>query len=417
MLIVLLPECRQEEDLAQLPLYWWQLERDGQIVSQGQDALSTLKARFPTERLRALAPPMAVSLYRLVMPVRRAAAIRAALPFALEDQLSQDLEMLHCVAGPRRDDGLIAAAVIDDSRMQQWQAWIADSGWRLEALLPLPALHAEQPPASGLRVVPSPWPSAVPLALVTAQDQEPVLIESGLLGLWLKRRLADLPEAQKRVELRGYSAESLGLGSEIEVLDFSGDDAAAGGNAVLQAGLTASLAASPALNLLSGPYAASMAAPPWRKLRPLMVAAGVVLAIVLAQVMVEWLTLSRERDRLVAGIESVFNSSLPNSRMTPFPAEQFRQVLSGATGTTQESGGGFLYEVLSAVKASAGAKVVQFRASPTELDIELQLSSFAELETLRANLAGNSGLSESLQGADSTPEGVTARLKISRSAP
>ncbi|MFN3579302.1 MAG: type II secretion system protein GspL [Pseudomonas sp.] len=408
MLIVLLPEIQHEEGQTPQSLHWWRLERDGQLLEQGQSELSDLHGRFASERVRALAPSTAVSLYRLTMPVRRAAAIRAALPFALEDQLSQDLEVVHCVGGPRRDDDRIVAAVVEHSSMLAWQGMFADLGWRLEAILPLAVLHTQDAPVEGLRILPSVWPDAEGQALVVAADQEPVFVDEALLGLWLRRRLADMPEAERQVQVSDYDLKALGL-SDSEYVSVGQP-----GSSVAEA-LRVALQPVAPLNLLTGPYAVSMAAPPWRKARSAMIAAAVLLGVLLTQFSIEWWLLAREQDRLQAGISSVFQSALPNSRMTPFPAEQFRQVMQGNAGANgADSSGQLLYEVLAAVKASKGASIKQFRATLGELEIELQMPSFAELESLRSELASKPGLSENLQGADSGAEGVTARLRITR---
>lgn len=408
MLIVLLPEDLQDDDQMAPALHWWRLERDGSIQEAGCDTLALLRSRFAGQRLRALAPGTAVSLYRLEMPVRRAAAVRAALPFALEDQVSQDLELLHCVPGPRRGDGRLAAAVVETDRMERWQTLFAAQQWRLEALLPLPVLHADEAPQQGLLVRPSPWPCLAPQVLITSATEEPVLVEAGLLKLWLQRRLSVLPEADRVVQAHGFSREDLGLQHDGTV-DFSETPQAVD----MPGALGYCLQPNPPLNLLTGPFAASMAAPPWRKLRPVMIAAGVLLAVAVAQFSLEWMTLVRERDRLLVGIESVFQSSLPNSRMVQ-PVTQFRQVLEGNAAGSAEGGGALLHEALAVVAASGNASIRQFRATPAELEIELQLASFAELEALRAGLAASPRLQETLQGADSGSEGVTARLKVSR---
>src|SRR5690554_7336785 len=84
MLIVLLPEPLLAAGLESPPLYWWRLGREGGLLESGQDDLPALRRRYPAERLRLLAPATATSLYRVSIPVRRASAARAALPFALE---------------------------------------------------------------------------------------------------------------------------------------------------------------------------------------------------------------------------------------------------------------------------------------------------------------------------------------------
>lgn len=408
MLIVLLPEDHQDDGQAAPPLHWWRLERDGSVQEAGCDSLTLLKSRFAGQRLRALAPGTAVSLYRLDMPVRRAAAVRAALPYALEDHLSQDLDLLHCVPGPRRADGRLAAAVVETERMERWQALFAAEQWRLEALLPLPELHAAQAPERGLLIRPSPWPCVTPQVLITSATEEPVLIEAGLLTLWLKRQLGVLPESERFVQAHGLTRADLGLAHD-ETIDVSEGPA----EMDIASALGYCLQPNPPLNLLAGPFAASMAAPPWRKMRAVMIAAGVLLAVLLAQFSLEWLTLARERDRLLVGIESVFQSSLPNSRMVQ-PVTQFRQVLEGNAPGTAAGGGALLHEALAVVSQAGTAEIRQFRATPAELEIELQLPSFAELEALRAGLAAKPRLQEALQGADSGSEGVTARLKVTR---
>lgn len=406
MLIVLLPDFPGIETLEPTRLQWWRTGRDGTPEESGQDSLSQLRSRFTTERLRALAPATAVNLYRVAIPVRRAAAARAALPFALEDQLGQELEELHLVAGPRRADGRYAAAVTEQRHMQAWLEDCQDAGWRLEALLPQASLHDEAAPDVGLHVQPSPWPAGGDQALVTSADQEPVLIETGMLGFWLKQRLAQLDDEQRVLELHGFQLTELGLSEadaqvrQVEPL------------ATLDAALKRAQQPARALNLLVGPYANGMATPPWRKLRPVMIAAGVLLAVVVGQLALEGMALSGERERLRAEIDQLFDRTLPNSRRVD-PVTQFRQALAGGSTQAGQNGtGSLLYEVLAVVGEGDPGRIRQFRATPTDVELELQLPSFAELEGIRAKLAAGPGLSETLQGADSGTDGVTARLRV-----
>lgn len=406
MLIVLLPEMPAIEGLEPSPLYWWRTSREGALLEQGQDDLSALRVRFPAERLRLLAPASTVNLYRVAMPVRRTAAVQAALPYALEDQLGQELEELHLVAGPRRADGRVVAAVTELSRMEDWVQLAQSAGWRLDALIPQAILHQTQTPDAGLFIQPSPWPAQDDLALVTSVDQEPVLIEQGMLGFWLQQRLAQLDEAQRVVALTGYQAEDLGLSeADIVVGPASGD--------ALEAALNVCHSSRP-LNLLTGAYASGMAAPPWRKLRPVLVAAGVMLAVLVAQQVLQTVALNNERDRLQAEINQLFDDTLPRHRRVE-PLTQFRQVLQGSGNQTGQNGmGRLLHDVLASVAAEDQAKMRQVRATPDDVELELHLPSFAELEKLRGKLAADSSLSESLQGADSDSDGVTARLRVQR---
>ena len=418
MLIVLLPDLpgatasgvdtSGAAALAPVALHWWRTARDGRLQESGQDSLAELRSRFPAERLRALAPATAVNLYRVAIPVRRATAARAALPFALEDQLGQELEELHLVAGPRRAGGRFAAAVTEQRHMTAWIEHCQDAGWRLEALLPQASLHDDLLPEAGLSVQPSPWPDAGDQALITSVDQEPVLVETGMLGFWLKQRLAQLDEAQRVLELSGYPLAELGLTeADCQVRPVARA-------ATLEAALERCQQPARALNLLVGPYANGMVTPPWRKLRPVMIAAGVLLAVLVGQLALEGAVLSGERERLLTEIDQLFDRTLPNSRRVD-PVTQFQQALAGEAGASSLNGtGSLLYDVLAVVGEGETGRIRQFRATPTEVELELQLPSFAELEGIRSKLAAGAGLSETLQGADSGADGVTARLRVQR---
>lgn len=409
MLIVLLPESTNASSLSAAPWHWWRLDKDGSILDSGAHGLTELRSRFPGERIRGLVPSSAVTLYRLPMPVKRQSAIRAALPFALEDSLGQELEELHFVAGPRRADGKVAAAVVEHESMRTWLGWFNDAGWRVEALIPVAALYAEQLPERGLRAQASPWPSNEEQIIVTAADREPAIVERSLAGFWLQRALAERDAEDRQVELLGLSLDRLSL-QDSDAITESAQRPVPLATLLGRCGRPL-----PPLNLLVQPYSGGAGAPPWRKLRGVAIAAGVLLAVLAAQLVSEWLVLSNERDRLRADIDALFDQTLPNSRRVN-PAEQFRQALSGSTG--QGAGGSsmgpLLYEALAVTSSGERGRVTQFRATPAEVEIELQLRSFADLEAIRENLAEKPGLRENLQGADSGADGVTARLKIER---
>ncbi|UAW97480.1 hypothetical protein KEM63_11750 [Halopseudomonas nanhaiensis] len=408
MLIVLLPESTNVTAPSAAPWHWWRLDKDGSILDSGAHALPELRSRFPAERIRGLVPSSAVTLYRLPMPVKRQSAIRAALPFALEDSLGQELDELHFVAGSRRADGKVAAAVVEHESMRMWLGWFDDAGWRVEAFIPVAALYAEQLPDAGLRAQASPWPSSEEQIIVTSADREPAIVERSLAGFWLQRSLAERDAEDRQVELLGLSLDRLGM-QDADTITESAQ------RPVPLATLLARCAKPlPPMNLLVQPYSGGAGAPPWRKLRGVAIAAGLLLAVLAAQLVSEWLILSNERDRLRADIDALFDQTLPNSRRVD-PVEQFRQALDGSAGQGAGSSmGPLLYEALALTSSGERGRVTQFRATPAEVEIELQLRSFADLEAIRESLAEKPGLRENLQGADSGAEGVTARLKIER---
>jgi len=62
------------------------------------------------------------------MPVKGGARLRAALPFALEEQLAEDVDELHFASGERRDNGLLPVAVVARAQMQAWLDRLREAG-------------------------------------------------------------------------------------------------------------------------------------------------------------------------------------------------------------------------------------------------------------------------------------------------
>lgn len=410
MLIVLLPEQPLLAGAADPALYWWRFERDGSQLDSGQDGLSALRQRFASERIRALAPASTVNLFRVRLPAQRAAAARAALPYALEDLVSQELDELHIVMGPRRAEAFVSAAVVSNTPMQSWLEAFRRAGWRLDALLPQAALHAEDSPEQALLVTPSPWPQQADQVLVVSATEEPVLLDRSLAGIWITRRLAALEAPAQKLKLSGLTAEELNLvlPETVEVQQQPLRDR-------LAPALQQALRSAPPFNLLCGPYAVSMAAPPWRKMRPVMIAAGILLALGLLWLGGERMILSQERDSLRADIDRLFDRGMPNSRRED-PVMQFRQTIQGGAQIDPNTGiGPLLHAFFVVLKDHQNAQVTQVRGNLESVEVELKVASFSELEAIRAGLAALPGIAENLEGADSENEAVSARIKIQRS--
>ena len=83
-----------------------------------------------------LVPAASVLTMSVDIPVKAGARLRAALPFALEDQLADDVENLHFAAGSRRDTGRLPVAVVARSQMQAWIDTLAAAGIAADRIIP-----------------------------------------------------------------------------------------------------------------------------------------------------------------------------------------------------------------------------------------------------------------------------------------
>ncbi|MBJ6138951.1 type II secretion system protein GspL [Marinobacter litoralis] len=109
------------------------------------------------------------------IPAKQSRFVHQALPFAVEEQIAQDIETVHLALGKQSDEGYRVAA-IDTRQMERWQKLF--SGWeqvRLEAIYPDAALLPA--PESG-------W--------MMCLDDDFVLMQSQR-GEWLRMQADNLP--------------------------------------------------------------------------------------------------------------------------------------------------------------------------------------------------------------------------------
>ena len=83
-----------------------------------------------------LVPATDVITTTVRIPIRGGARLRAALPFALEESLAEDVENLHFASGTRRDDGQLPVAVVSRETMEGWVADLAAVGIDPDQVVP-----------------------------------------------------------------------------------------------------------------------------------------------------------------------------------------------------------------------------------------------------------------------------------------
>jgi general secretion pathway protein L len=82
-----------------------------------------------------LVPATEVATLSVDIPAR-GARLAAALPYALEDQVADDVERQHFAAGVRRDNGGLPVAVVARGKMAEWLALFEDAGIQVTKLIP-----------------------------------------------------------------------------------------------------------------------------------------------------------------------------------------------------------------------------------------------------------------------------------------
>ncbi|MGI9202557.1 MAG: type II secretion system protein GspL [Woeseiaceae bacterium] len=107
---------------------WMAVDSSGARRSQlVQGTLAEAVNDIRDRNVIVLVPSAEVLTTSVDIPVK-GAKLQAALPFALEEYLAEDIESLHFAAGTRRSSGRTPVSVVSHERMEEWTTWLDEAG-------------------------------------------------------------------------------------------------------------------------------------------------------------------------------------------------------------------------------------------------------------------------------------------------
>jgi len=383
---------------------WLRLGEDG-TPQGGVHAGSLVNAVGEAVGLRVtvLVPGSECLLSRVQIPGRNRQKLLRAVPFALEEQLSDEVENLHFAVGKPMADGAWPVVVISRQYMQGLLDAIAAAGLDVQQVI------------SELQAIPAAENEITVLldgeiALVRSGPFSGYVADSENLGLLLAAEPPpeDAPLPALRLLLREHSQlpDTAAYAAETRLQQFAGDPLL-----VFAQGLDAN-----AINLLQGAFSRTgewlRMLRPWRATAALLLAGLLVSTVVMG---VDYVRLDRESDQLRAAIEDTFRKALPGITRIVNPRVQMQQQLDQVQRGLG-AGGGFLELLAKAgavFKGIQGVEVqgVTFRGG--RLDVDLMVSNLQLLDELKQKLSQDGGLSVEIQSATSAADQrVQSRLRI-----
>ena len=387
---------------------WCWLSLDNEGRPQGSIYTGTLAdaaIEASGQRVVVLVSGAAGLLTRVSIPVRGRQRLLRAVPYALEEQLSEEVDNLHFAVGTTQEDGAWPVAVISKPFMDSLTADFLEAGLDVQQVIPeILALPNNGEETSVL--------VENDVALVRTGSSSGFAVDSDNLGIMLAARMADEEASLQPLhlfvskdELRPDMAEYVG---ETLVEPFAGDPLN-----VFARGLE-----SGSINLLQGAYSRSgdwaRLLRPWRATAALLVAGIIISNVVMG---IDYFRLSRESEQLHAQIEKTFREALPEIQRIVNPRIQMQQRLD-ALQRRQGTGGGFLSllgQSGSVLKGTQGVQVsgATFRAG--RLDVDLTVSNLQLLDELKQALMKSGRLSVEIQSATTgQDQRVQSRLRIER---
>lgn len=384
---------------------------DGSLTLLPPDTPDALRAQAPDAECRILAPGARILITRVLIPTRNARALRRALPYALEDQLADDVETLHFVPGARHDDGSLTVAVVAHADMTAWMDALGVAGIQPGQVVPETALLPVEEDAWIL------WLEGDGAWLSTGEGMGATM-ERDNAAFLLRRRLQETLEEERPRRLKVLrhgpvraeddDLRALGNPDDMEITFLEAPS-------TLMEHLASRWPSRPPLNLLCGPYSPRDSLDhlwrPWR------IAAGVLLAWVVIQfVGLGWnvQTLRAEQAALEERMVEVYQQTFPGGRIVD-PRRQMETALRGLSSGPDGSGSdlqALLTRAAPALANEEGLSIQGLRYQAGRLDLDLHLADLQGLDRLKQQLEQEAGWSVDIQSASARDDRVESRILI-----
>jgi general secretion pathway protein L len=406
-LLLRLPRTPQEQAT------WLVVDPRGTAGPPQRGPLSLAAPRAAGRHVVVLVPATDVLLAQPELPPAKAGTkLQQLVPYALEEQLAEDIEELHFAIGRRHDESArVPVAVVARKLMDEWTLLLKSSGIEPEALYPdselLPqnpgqavALLEEdtvvvRPPAGGVVTLPADaLGEALELALSGLEPGMP-----GGRGLILYTGAAEWHRHAATVEAARERFE----GIQIQLLT--------GGPLALFA---QQLPVAAPINLLQGPYTPATTHPVgWSAWRiAAMLLAGLV-ALHIAGKAAELTVLEHADHRLDASIAQIFRTAMPGQPDTYEARRQMEQRLAAVRAS--QASGGFLLALQALVQAHRAApeavlEALTFRDG--SLELKASAPSVESLDQLSRQLR-QQGWQARLIAGNPAGSGYEGRIQMS----
>ena len=394
---------------------WLLIDDAGEPATARQRGpLSLAAAVGRSAKVIVIAPATQILLAEPELPPGSGVRLARAVPFALEEQLTEDIDQLVFALGKRRAGGGTPVAVLSRSVLQGWLSDLNAAGitpvavYADMSLLPLnpgqSVLWLEHGRLSVRR--PGKLPFAVELTPVTE-----AMIVAGVIADPLAAGAGS--HTMESAILYATREDWAIVQDEIETL---GDRFASLKIQLLPDGplpwLARSLEGTDAVNLLQGEFSPTPTGVPWRKWRTAAALAAGLLAVHVAADAVQLRQAKHESAVLDAEIAQLFSASMPAVAM-----QDARRQMQTRLDRIRHSGPGpqhflrTLQALSEAVSAGPNTTIDSMSYREDLLDMKVTAPSLAALSQLSQRV-GKQGLSAEIQS--STPVGsvVEAHLQV-----
>jgi general secretion pathway protein L len=391
-------------DLQSDQVEWLLYDEKGKATSRPKrDSLSDVAALVDGRQVKVVIASVLVTLTTATVAGASARAIKA-IPYALEESLSEEVDNLHFAVGTKQQGDVYPVAVVSRDVMDLLQARFNAVGLRPSEMRPeclaLPRFEEADNSWTGLLTD--------TLLILRLDDNKGYSIEADNASFLIGLSLNEVAEKEPAgIVLFKHAEKDIDLNeSNIDIESRPCRD-------VLSLFATG-IESSKAINLLQGDYSFKQqfdkAWRPWRSTAILCVCAALVFGGVK---LIELSKYSQQVTAQRAQMRDILKRTFPSIKRIVNPRKQMQTRLKqlGATGVDN----GFVSVISSiniALQAAGNTKLNSISYKSGRMDIDLETNRLSTLDTLKKTLEKEGQYSMKIESANQTDNRIRGRIRV-----
>ena len=385
----------------------WSVSDDNGRLTSGVEtnSLEELAGKIAGRRATLILPADDVLLAETVVPGGSHARAQQAVPYALEDQVADDVDELHFALGSKGRDDLYPVAVIGRDTMDVVTEQCAAAGLRPTQIVPetlaLPQLAAAEPEIRA-------WTALL-------DEGKAVVRLNGHKGFATDATMASLMLEGARGELEDEITASLVVFATKGAAPVSVPPSVAVEVRPCEHRLAlyaSGLASSSHINLLQGDYSPKKnfdrTWKPWRW------SAALAACLCAALFVGQWLDLQRVEEQVAqldTQIKVAFEDALPGTRMQR-PTRQIQSALNNLGGANNDGFTSRLAQIAQSLATQPQTVLRTIGYRNGRFDLDLNTDAVPTLDALKSEIAKRGSLGMTVQSANREDNSVRGRVRI-----
>lgn len=385
----------------------WAVSDDSGALSTAVREGSLREAADSVEgrRCTLILPADDVLLAQTVVPGGSLARAQQAVPYALEEQVADDIDDLHFALGTKNRDDEYPVAVIGHDVMEQITELCAEAGLRPSEIVPeslaIPVLKS---PAPDVTV----WSALLDhgRAVVRQGNYSGFATDTEMAGMMIEGAMS-AQDPDSPVSLVAFSTDAAneltappGMDLEVRIIDHR------------MALYGSGLASAPRVNLMQGVFNPKRSFDKtWKPWRATAVLVACICALLFAGKWLELRALQQQEDTLDTKIAQAFKQALPSARMQR-PRRQVQSALENIGAVNNDGFTSRLAQIAGSLATQPQTVLRTIGYRNGRFDIDLNTDDVPTLDALKSELEKRGSLDMSVQSANRENDSVRGRVRI-----